>query len=52
MSHLAFVDVQRFGEHAVHAIFAAEPASHDSTNALIFKREQGCVTIGEEVEDI
>ena len=40
ISHPAFVDAQRFGKRAAHAVLAASAASHDSTNALIFKREQ------------
>jgi len=40
ISRPAFVDAQRFGKRAAHAVFQASPASHDSTNALIFKREQ------------
>jgi len=49
ISHPAFVDAQRFGKRAVHAVLAASPASHDSTNALIFKREQAstCESFGE-----
>src|SRR5260221_5113926 len=39
ISHSAFVDAQRFGKRTAHAVFQASPASHDSTNALIFKRE-------------
>jgi hypothetical protein len=31
--------VQRFGKCTAHAGFPAGSASHDSTNALIFKRE-------------
>src|SRR6266849_6548605 len=40
ISHPAFVDAQRFGKRAAHAVFQASPTFHDSTNALIFKREQ------------
>jgi len=39
ISHPAFVDAQRFGKRTAHAVFQASPASYDSTNALIFKRE-------------
>ncbi len=39
------VDAQRFGKRAAHAVFPAEPASHDSTNALIFKRETSTYVI-------
>ncbi len=39
ISHPAFVDAQRFGKRTDHAVSPAEPASHDSTTALIFKRE-------------
>jgi hypothetical protein len=35
IAHLAFVDAQRFGKRAAQAAFPAEPASHDSTHALI-----------------
>jgi len=40
ISHFAFVDAQRFGKRSAYVVFAASPASHDGTNALIFKREQ------------